>query len=52
MKTMRKFDETTFPAPAEKLEMLKDTIDFLHQNGYKMVEWIILPNQKMNYLKQ
>jgi oxygen-independent coproporphyrinogen-3 oxidase len=37
MKTMRKFDETTFPAPAEKLEMLKDTIDFFTSNGYKMV---------------
>ncbi|AXK48887.1 oxygen-independent coproporphyrinogen III oxidase [Aliarcobacter trophiarum LMG 25534] len=37
MKTMRKFDETTFPSPHEKLEMLKDTIDFFTQNGYKMV---------------
>ena len=37
MKTMRKFDETTFPSPAEKLEMLKDTIDFFTSNGYKMV---------------
>ncbi|RXI24937.1 oxygen-independent coproporphyrinogen III oxidase [Aliarcobacter trophiarum] len=37
MKTMRKFDETTFPTPHEKLEMLKDTIDFFTQNGYKMV---------------
>ncbi len=37
MKTMRKFDETTFPKPAEKLEMLKDTIDFFTTNGYKMV---------------
>ncbi len=37
MKTMRKFDETTFPKPSEKLEMLKDTIDFFTSNGYKMV---------------
>ena len=29
MKTMRKFDESTFPSPHEKLEMLKQTIDFL-----------------------
>ncbi|WP_418185658.1 oxygen-independent coproporphyrinogen III oxidase [Aliarcobacter vitoriensis] len=37
MKTMRKFDETTFPTPEIKLEMLKDTIDFFTSNGYKMV---------------
>lgn len=37
MKTMRKFDESTFPKPQEKLEMLKDTIDFFTSNGYKMV---------------
>lgn len=37
MKTMRKFDETTFPSPEEKLEMLKQTIDFFTSNGYKMV---------------
>ena len=37
MKTMRKFDETTFPKPETKLEMLKDTIDFFTTNGYKMV---------------
>ena len=37
MKTMRKFDESTFPEPEEKLEMLKDTIDFFTSNGYKMV---------------
>ncbi len=37
MKTMRKFDETTFPKPEAKLEMLKDTIDFFTSNGYKMV---------------
>jgi oxygen-independent coproporphyrinogen-3 oxidase len=37
MKTMRKFDETTFASPSEKLEILKDTIDFFTSNGYKMV---------------
>lgn len=37
MKTMRKFDESTFPTPHEKLEMLKFTIDFFTSNGYKMV---------------
>ncbi|RXJ84705.1 oxygen-independent coproporphyrinogen III oxidase [Arcobacter cloacae] len=37
MKTMRKFDESTFPKPETKLEMLKDTIDFFTSNGYKMV---------------
>lgn len=37
MKTMRKFNETTFPKPEVKLEMLKDTIDFFTSNGYKMV---------------
>ena len=37
MKTMRKFDESTFPKPETKLEMLKDRIDFFTTNGYKMV---------------
>ncbi len=37
MKTMRKFDESTFAPPTEKLEILKDTIDFFTTNGYKMV---------------
>ena len=37
MKTQRKFDETTFAPPSEKLEILKDTIDFFTSNGYKMV---------------
>ncbi len=37
MKTMRKFDERTFPTPSVKLEMLKDTIDYFTSNGYKMV---------------
>ena len=36
-KTMRKFDESTFSPPSEKLEILKDTIDFFTTNGYKMV---------------
>lgn len=37
MKTMRKFDESTFAPPSEKLEILKDTIDFFTSNGYNMV---------------
>ena len=37
MKTMRKFDETTFAPPSEKLVILQDTIDFFTSNGYKMV---------------
>ncbi|MGB6329691.1 MAG: oxygen-independent coproporphyrinogen III oxidase [Halarcobacter sp.] len=37
MKTMRKFDESTFAPPSEKLVILKDTIDFFTKNGYKMV---------------
>jgi len=37
MKTMRKFDESTFAPPSEKLEILKDTIEFFTNNGYKMV---------------
>ncbi len=37
MKTMRKFDETTFAPPSEKLEILKDTIEFFTTNGYNMV---------------
>lgn len=36
-KSMRKFDETTLPSPAEKLKILKFTHDFLTQNGYKMI---------------
>lgn len=36
-KTMRKFDETTLPSPHEKLNILKYTIDFLTDNGYKMI---------------
>ena len=34
---MRKFDESTFAPPSEKLIILKDTIDFFTKNGYKMV---------------
>ena len=36
-KTMRKIDETTLPTPAEKLEIMQYTIDFLTSNGYRMV---------------
>jgi oxygen-independent coproporphyrinogen-3 oxidase len=36
-KTMRKFDETTLPKPDEKLNIMKFTIDFLSENGYKMI---------------
>ena len=37
MKTMRKIDETTLPTPKEKLEILRFTIDFMAEQGYKMV---------------
>ncbi|MGG7073787.1 oxygen-independent coproporphyrinogen III oxidase [Campylobacter sp. 9BO] len=36
-KSMRKFDETTLPNPRTKLEILKYTIEFFTQNGYKMI---------------
>ncbi len=36
-KTMRKIDETTLPTPAEKLEIMQYTIDFLTSNGYRMI---------------
>jgi len=36
-KTMRKFDETTIPSPDVKLQIFQYTIDFLTDNGYKMV---------------
>ena len=36
-KTMRKFDETTLPSVNEKLNILKDIIEFFTNNGYKMV---------------
>lgn len=36
-KTMRKIDETTLPRPDEKLAIMKYTIDFMQENGYKMI---------------
>jgi len=36
-KTMRKIDETTLPLPDEKLSIMQYTIDYLTQNGYKMI---------------
>ncbi len=36
-KTMRKFDETTLPAPAQKLAIMRHTIDYLENHGYKMI---------------
>ncbi len=36
-KTMRKIDETTLPKPETKLEILKYTIDFFENHGYKMI---------------
>jgi len=36
-KTMRKIDETTLPRPDEKLHIMQYTIDFLTNNGYKMI---------------
>lgn len=36
-KTMRKIDENLLPAPEEKLAILNYTIEFLAQNGYKMI---------------
>jgi oxygen-independent coproporphyrinogen-3 oxidase len=37
MKTMRKIDETTLPTPTQKLEILRNTIDHMEEQGYKMV---------------
>jgi oxygen-independent coproporphyrinogen-3 oxidase len=37
MKTMRKFDESTMPPPAVKLEILQYTIEFFTTHGYKTV---------------
>lgn len=34
---MRKIDENDLPSPQEKLEILKNTIDFLGKNGYEMI---------------
>jgi oxygen-independent coproporphyrinogen III oxidase len=36
-KTMRKIDETTLPLPAEKLAIMRYTIDYMESNGYKMI---------------
>ncbi len=36
-KTMRKIDETTLALPDEKLKIMQYTIDFLTNNGYKMI---------------
>ncbi|WP_457605446.1 oxygen-independent coproporphyrinogen III oxidase [Nitratifractor sp.] len=36
-KTMRKFDETTIPAPEVKLAILQHTIDYLTSEGYEMI---------------
>ncbi|MDF1874444.1 oxygen-independent coproporphyrinogen III oxidase [Sulfurimonas sp. SAG-AH-194-I05] len=36
-KTMRKIDETTLPKADEKMQIMQYTIDFLTENGYKMV---------------
>lgn len=36
-KTMRKFDETTLPEPSEKLAIMRYTIDYLTDNGLKMI---------------
>lgn len=36
-KSMRKFDETTLPSPKVKLEILRFTMEFLRDNGYKMI---------------
>jgi oxygen-independent coproporphyrinogen-3 oxidase len=36
-KTMRKFDETTTPAPEVKLAILQYTIDYLTSEGYEMI---------------
>ncbi len=36
-KTMRKIDETTLPRPDEKLAIMKYTIDYMSEHGYKMI---------------
>ena len=36
-KTMRKIDETTLPLPEEKLKILEFSIQFLQDQGYKMI---------------
>lgn len=36
-KTMRKLDETTLPHPSEKLKIMKYTMDYMREQGYKSV---------------
>ncbi|MDD5159109.1 MAG: oxygen-independent coproporphyrinogen III oxidase [Sulfuricurvum sp.] len=36
-KTMRKIDETTLPHPAEKLAIMRYTIDHMTERGYRMI---------------
>jgi len=36
-KTMRKIDETTLPHPAEKLAIMRYTVDHMNEHGYKMI---------------
>lgn len=36
-KTMRKIDETTLPHPAEKLAIMRHTIDYMGSKGYRMI---------------
>ncbi len=36
-KTMRKLDETTLPQPSEKLKIMKYTMDYMREQGYKSV---------------
>src|SRR3989339_1367631 len=36
-KTMRKIDETTLPLPAEKLAIMRYTIDYMSAQGYRMI---------------
>lgn len=36
-KTMRKIDETTLPTPAEKLSIMRYTVDHMSERGYRMI---------------
>jgi len=36
-KTMRKIDETTLPTPAEKLAIMRYTIDYMEDKGYRLI---------------
>ncbi|MDD4883078.1 oxygen-independent coproporphyrinogen III oxidase [Sulfuricurvum sp.] len=36
-KTMRKIDETTLPLPAEKLAIMRYTVDYMSAQGYRMI---------------